>query len=319
MKDGATADRGRERGGDEEAMDETPLPIEGDLLYRIQLRYSSLRRSERIVADYLRDHAGSRLDLSITELAGLLGVSEATVSRVSRALGYRGFSDMKLSLAEGAGSHAGFANIPVEVDSTDPLLATSGKLAHLLAASLQGTQRLLDADRLDRCVVALKRARKAVFVGVGGAAAICDEAAHLLMKAGLEVASHRDGYTQVIAAANMTPDCVMIGISHTGTTEGVANALALARENGATTIAITGAANSAVAKAAEIVLTTWNSGTPSVPLYGDFLEGRISQLFLIDLLYLGILFEGGKRTSRHLEITAAALERHYGARARGEA
>ena len=77
---------------------------------------------------------------------------------------------------------------------------------------------------------------------------------------------------------------------HTGTTDTVAVALDIARENGATTIAITSDANSPVAKAAHVVLTTWNSSTPSIPLYGDFLEGRISQLFLIDLLYLGLLF-----------------------------
>ena len=58
-----------------------------ELVYRIQERYGDLRKSERIVADYLREHAGSRLDYSITEFARLIGVSEATVSRVSRALG----------------------------------------------------------------------------------------------------------------------------------------------------------------------------------------------------------------------------------------
>lgn len=283
----------------------------GDLLLRIQERYANLRKSERIVADYLREQAGNRLNLSITELARLLGVSEATISRVSRALGYQGYPDMKLSLAEGAGNWNTFSNIPVEIDDADSLVATSGKLALLLAANLQGTQRLLDAGRLERAVAALKSARKVVFVGVGGAAAMCDEAAHLFMKAGLEVASYRDGYTQIIAAANMTGGCVMIGISHTGTTRNVADALQLARENGALTIAITSDGASPVARAAEIVLTTWNSSTPSVPLYGDFLEGRISQLFLIDLLYVGLLFEASAETSRSLKVTANALETFY--------
>ncbi len=76
--------------------------IGGDLVQRIQERYTSLRKSERVVADYLRDHAGTRMSMSITELAQILGISEATISRVSRALGYSGFPDLKLSLAEGA-------------------------------------------------------------------------------------------------------------------------------------------------------------------------------------------------------------------------
>lgn len=283
----------------------------GDLVQRIQERYDSLRKSERVVADYLRDNAGRRLSYSITEFAQVLGLSEATISRVSRALGYSGYPDLKLSLAEGAANRGDFENIPQEIDQSDTLIATSAKLSNLLARSIQGTQRLLDAQRLDKCLAAIRGARRVVFVGVGGGAAICDEAAHLLIKAGVDAMSYNDSYTQVIAAANLTADCLMIGISHTGTTEGVASALRLARERGARTIAITSDPASAVAAAAEIALITWSSSTPSVPLYGDFLEGRISQLFLIDLLYVGLLFEDGKDRARHLRMTADALERHY--------
>ena len=283
-----------------------------ELVYRIQERYGDLRKSERIVADYLREHAGSRLDYSITEFARLIGVSEATVSRVSRALGYQGYPDMKLSLAEGVGSRPSFSNIPFEIDETDSLITTSGNLVMLLSANMQGTQRLLDGDRLQRAVSALRAARKVVFIGVGGAAAMCEEASHLFMKAGLEVACYNDTYSQIIAAANVDAQCVVIGISHTGTTMGVANALTLARDNGATTISITNDPDSAVGKAANITFATWQSSTPQVPLYGDFLEGRISQLFLIDVLYLGLLFTDRANTSRNLKITGEALRKYVG-------
>ena len=287
-----------------------PKP-DGDFLQRVQDHYGKLRPSEQIVADYLRTHANRRLSHSITDLARILGLSEATISRASRALGYSGFSDLKLSLAEGAVNRTGLANIPTELDIQDSLIATSAKLANLLAASIQSAQANLDSDKLDRCLQAIRSARKILFVGCGGAAAICDEAAHMFMKAGLDVASYSDGYTQIVAAANLTADCLMIGISHTGTTQNVANALRLARESGAMTIAITSDATTSVSQAAEITLITGSSVTPSVPLYGDFLEGRISQLFLIDVLYLGLLFDDGSSRAPHLATTADALERYF--------
>jgi len=150
-----------------------------------------------------------------------------------------------------------------------------------------------------------------VLAGCGGAAAICDEAAHLFMKAGLDTASYSDGYTQIVVAANLRPDCLMIGISHTGTTQNVANALRLARTNGAMTLAITSDPASEVAQAAEVILITGQSSTPSVPLFGDYLEGRISQLFLIDILYLGIVLPEGSESGRNLTATADALERYF--------
>lgn len=290
---------------------ETLPPLDGSLLERIQERYGILRKSERVVADYLRDHAGQRLDSSITELGRRLGVSEATISRVSRALGYEGYPDLKLSVAEGARPRGTFANIPVEIDVHDSLIQTSGKLLSLLMAGLEGTQRMLDAQRLEQAVEAMSHARRIIFVGVGGGAAICDEAAHLFMKAGFEAASYRDGYTQTIIAAKLTAEDVMVGISHTGTTHTVADAMRLARENGATTIAITSDAESEVAKAANVCLTTWSATQQVVPLHGDFLEGRLSQLFLVDLLYVGLLFRAGEKTAHNLRLTGTALEKHY--------
>ncbi len=283
------------------------------MLERIQDHYGSLRKSERVVADFLRDNANSRLDASITELARTLGVSEATISRVSRALGYVGYSDLKLSMAEGVrgGAKNNFANLPVEIDESDSLIRTSAKLAALLVSGLERTQRMLDAHSLERAVEALHNARKIVFVGVGGGAAICDEAAHMFLKAGFDVSSYSDGYTQTIISAKLKPEDVMVGISHTGTTQTVAEAMRLASEKGATTIAITSDANSDVAQAGTVCLTTWGASQQAVPLYGDFLEGRLSQLFLIDLLYVGVLFRSGGTTAENLQLTGAALEKHY--------
>ena len=87
----------------------------------------------------------------------------------------------------------------------------------------------------------------------------------MVMKAGLDVASYSDGSTQIVAAANLTADCLMIGISHTGTTQNVANALRLARTSGAKTIAITSDALSDVSLAAEITLVTGSSTTHQCP------------------------------------------------------
>ena len=60
------------------------------------------------------------------------------------------------------------------------------------------------------------------------------------------------------------------------------------------------------------VLATWNGASQQiVPLHGDFLEGRLSQLFLIDLLYVSVLFRAGEKTANSLRLTGAALEKHY--------
>jgi RpiR family carbohydrate utilization transcriptional regulator len=133
----------------------------------------------------------------------------------------------------------------------------------------------------------------------------------MFLKAGFDASSYRDGYTQTIIAAKLGAEDVMVGISHTGTTKTVADAMLLARDNGATTLAITSDAQSDVAKAGLVCLTTRGASQQVIPLHGDFLEGRLSQLFLIDLLYVGVLFRAKERTSNNLRLTGEALEKHY--------
>lgn len=177
---------------------------------------------------------------------------QATISRVSRALGYEGYPDLKLSVAEGARPKNAYVNIPVEIDGfwrqPDPDQRQVGEPPDV---GLAGTQRMLDAHRLEQAVEALSKARKIIFVGVGGGAAICDEAAHLFMKAGFDSASYRGGYTQTIVASTLQAGDVMVGVSHTGSTLTVADAMQQARENGAATIAITSDRQSDVAAAGD--------------------------------------------------------------------
>lgn len=284
-----------------------------DLLDRIQAQYADLRKSEKVVADYLRRHSTDKLQQSITEFAKTLGVSDATVSRFSRALGYSGYPDLKLALAEASGSvdRNSVVNIPSELDRNDPLITLSAKLSVLLSNSILGTQKLLDEQLLEQCVGDLRSCDQVVLIGVGGAAAICMEAAHLFTKAGVDAKSYDDGYNQIVAAANISKNSLMIGISHTGTTADVGNALTLARKNWASTIAITSDPHSLVGKSAARTLLTWNSNTPSVPLYGDFLEGRMSQLFLINMLYVGLIFGSDDIHTQKLKATAEALEAYY--------
>lgn len=281
-----------------------------DLIQRIQNHYGKLRPAERKVADYLRSHVGVRIDSSITEFARTLGVSEATISRVSRALGYDGFPNLKLSIAQESNREPTYGNLPSGLEDGDTMITLSEKLSLTLSSAIRETHRMLDADRLEKAVQAIANGSMTIFVGVGGAASVCDEAVHMLLKAGIDSKSYNDGYTQITAAATMTPQRTMVGISHTGQTETVAAALTLARSRGSKTIAITSNPDSDVARAAEIQLITWHHNTPQ-PLYGDFLEGRICQLYLVELLYLGLMFHNGQKPRENLKATGMALERYY--------
>lgn len=277
---------------------------------RVRESYPTLRRSEKKIADYLRNNSLQRLDVSITEFAKLLDVSEATISRFCRTLGYRGFQDLKLSLATDRSAVGGFRNIPVDIVETDPPAVVGKKLSDTLANAIVETQRSLDMDRVDAAVDEIVQAKRVELYGVGGAYAVASEANHLFLKAGINCVAYRDGYMQTVTASLLGKGCVAIGVSHTGLSMDVVNALKIASDNGAVTISITSNGESPLARVSKICLCTPPRGK-DIPLYGDFMEARVSQLYIIDLLYLGIIFRLGEISKKSLERSTNALETYY--------
>jgi RpiR family carbohydrate utilization transcriptional regulator len=282
----------------------------GDFLGRIGEGYSSLRKSEQKIADYLRRNSDRRLDLSITELAQRLNVSEATVSRFCRTLGYRGFQDLKLSLATDLSAPEEFRNIPVDIVETDPPTVVGKKLSDTLSNAIVETQRGLDMDRVGAAVDEIARAKRVELYGVGGAYAVAIEANHLFQKAGINCVAYSDGYMQTVTASMLSEGCVAVGLSHTGLSMDVVNALKIASERGAVTIGMTSSSESPLAQVSTICLCT-PPRSRDIPLYGDFMEARVSQLYIIDLLYLGIIFKLGESSKRSLKRSTDALETYY--------
>lgn len=67
---------------------------------RVKGAYASLRPSEQKVAEFFLEHAEELEDLTIGELARGAGVSEPTVIRCVRGLGYRGYREFKGALSQ---------------------------------------------------------------------------------------------------------------------------------------------------------------------------------------------------------------------------
>jgi RpiR family carbohydrate utilization transcriptional regulator len=280
-----------------------------DFIQRLQSKYSELRKSEKIIADYLQKHPQQRLDLSITELAKLLQVSETTVSRFCRVIGYQGFQDLKLSMAASSNRENGFQNIPRDIHERDSTADICRKLADSLTRSILQTHQSLSMGDIDSAIDAMVNAQL-VFYGIGGSAVVANAGYHLFTKAGLNCAVHTDGYMQTVSASMMNPGGVVVGVSNTGLSKHVVDALTIASARGAVTIGITSEPESALARASRICLVT-PLEYKDVPLYGGAIDAKVCQLYLVDLLYVGVLFKLGDVVKRNLKETANALRTYY--------
>lgn len=72
---------------------------------RIDHVYPSLRPAERAVAQYIRDHIEEAADLTVGQMADIAHVSQPTVIRFARKLGFGGYRELRYVLRHPAAEH----------------------------------------------------------------------------------------------------------------------------------------------------------------------------------------------------------------------
>lgn len=275
---------------------------------RIRALLPTMQPSMRRVAAQILDHTSSAATLTITELAGASGVSEATVVRFCKAIGFAGYPQLRLALAaeagraEGAGSNA--EGIGSDIGPGDDLAHVVQKIAFADSRAVEETGAQLDLTVLERVIDALSRARRVDVYGVGASAFVGLDFQQKLHRIGRVAFAWSDVHVALTSAALLGPQDVAIGISHTGATRDTVDALTEARSHGATTVALTNFPRSPIAHAAEHVLTT---AARETTFRSGAMASRLAQLTVVDCLFVGLAQRTYADTLAAIEVTREAV------------
>ncbi len=259
-----------------------PVNVPGCFI-RIQGTYSSLRTAEQRVADFILKHAEELIYLTVTELAERTQTSESTVVRLCQKIGYKGYQEFKIMLARDLVGPA--ETVYEEIDSSDSLTALKSKVFQANAQALKDTIEVLADDELGKAVAALAKARRVEIYGIGGSAPLAFDAYHKFMKLGICATWLNDSDLMAMSSSLLDHQDVALGISHTGASRDVCDAMENAQNAGATTICITHRATSPITKASNIRLFT---AAKETAFGSDATSSRIAQLTIVDVLYAGI-------------------------------
>jgi len=279
-------------------------PAKAGCLIRIKSAMESLKPSERLVAEHVLEDAERVLQMSIAELSRDVGVGESTVMRFCRALDYKGYQEFKLRLAQDLVEPVEYIHENISFDDSVAHLAQ--KTFQTNVKAVESTQRSLDTEMVEVAAKALARARRIDLYGIGYSYFTTLDAKLKFTRLGLMADAYGDGHLQMMAAATLTRQDVAIGISLSGNTRDVVDALSAARRDGATTIAITNSSPSPITKAADLVLLT---ASPETPLGGEVLTSRIAQLCVIDVLSVAVAIALGEDCLTPIRKTAEAVKK----------
>ena len=267
---------------------------------QIKLKYDKMGKTEKRIADWIAENPGKIISLSIVELAEQCECGEATIVRFAKKLGLNGFQELKFSLAsENGGSPAS-----THITDRDSAFEIYEKVCNDIYLSLEKTKSSLKDKSIGEAAEKICKANKIVIFGLGNSSAIAMDASHKFMRAGLNAIAYTDNHMQVIAASHLQENDVAIGISHSGSSKDIVEALKVAKEHNATTIAITNSGKSPILKQSDIVLSTSSQETQYNILA---LNSRIAQLAIIDTLYFYIVYNRSNDALESIQATEHAL------------
>lgn len=274
-------------------------------MVNIQSKIKLLTGSEKKVADYILENYMRVLNYTVMELAEKADVSDATVVRFCRSVGYKGFQDLKINLAQDAIVPYKHLNNSLEEEDTPEQIVS--KVVRSEIETLEETLHILDVQELESAAKAIKNAKRVVFFGAGGSAMVAHDALHKLLKIGIRCIVEEDADIQAMESALLEEGDVAIGISHSGTNKGVLDCLRNAKANGAITIGLTTYGKSPLQRMCDHVLMT---STKETVFKSESVTARIAQLAVIDSLVAVISFMDYDSSYNAIQRTRNATSSH---------
>ena len=201
------------------------------MLSKISESLDSLSNAERKVAECALSEPKWFVHAAVAEIAEQAQVSQPTVIRFCRSLGYKGLPEFKLALSASI-SQNGLPFVHAELNTDDNMGDVMEKVLGNTAAALLGARRSLDENELENAIAMLSHARRIEFYGVGNSGIVAQDAQHKFFRFGVSTVAYSDTHIQLMAAAVLTAQDVLVVISNSGSSIELLDAVSIAKESG---------------------------------------------------------------------------------------
>ncbi|EKS73392.1 RpiR family transcriptional regulator [Burkholderia sp. SJ98] len=272
------------------------------LLSQVEAMRAQLRPSERKLAEYVLEAPREVLDLSMTEFAARAGVSQPTIARFCQALGFSGFREFKIRLAQGVA-----ADVPTvyrDVRTDEPAAGVAAKVLDRTIGALIAVRNSLSSDSVAAAIAMLAEARRIEFYGAGGSGIAALDMQHKFFRLGVPSVAYSDPHTYTTSAALLGAGDVVVAISNTGRTRDILDACRSALNGGAKVIAITHG-NSPLARLATVGLLA--NVDEDTDIFSP-MTSRVSHLAIGDILAVGLALARGPALAEKLAEAKDVLE-----------
>lgn len=269
-------------------------------LLKLKEIINDLKPSERKVAQYILNYTDDIVGMPIGELAERSNVSKAAIVRLAKTLGFSGYRDFAIVIAGDMGFQRNTDSEYTDIRPGDELETLIKNVCINNKKAIDDTYHILDSGEIRKAVNALHKARQIIFFGVGASGIVAMDASQKFMRINKMCHCWADPHMQVTAAANLTRGDAAVAVSYSGETRDIVETAKVARQSGATIIAVTKYGISTLGEMADIRLFL---SSPETTMRSGAMASRIAQLNMIDIIFSGVASMEYPLIKKHLDKT----------------
>lgn len=273
------------------------------LMERVAHLRATFTPAEQRVATLVLEQPRLVLNEPIADIARIAEVSQPTVIRFCRSLGFSGLADFKLKFASSL-----TGAIPVrhsQVRTSDSTHDLAAKVIDNTVSAVLRFRDQLDVRAVDRAIEIVSKAKRVEFYAMGSARAVALDGQHKFFRFRIPTTMYGDAHLFEMAAELLGPGDVVIAVSSAGDGPQLLGAVDIARAAGAEVIAI-GSGQSPLARKASVCLAVEHAEDSSTFLS---MISRILQLLLIDIVSVGLSVDAQNAGEQQRRLLISHLDR----------
>jgi DNA-binding MurR/RpiR family transcriptional regulator len=249
---------------------------DGAVLDNIRACYGDMFAAEKKAADFIIQNPERAVMMNVSELSRFSNVSDATVLRMCKRIGYEGYYQMKIKLSNDLGK-----NQFLKLKDGKPKPESAKDIFQILALNMLKLAESLDPEALTASVELIRQAGMVHIAAAGNTSPIACDLGFRLGRFGI-----RTSYSNVpeyflnnISLAKEGD--ALIAVSHSGASKQVIQAMNLGKEKNLRTIAITGYECSPVSNMADYLLLARTDNS----IFGEIEpDSHLSEMAVVDAL-----------------------------------
>ena len=206
------------------------------LLRQIENSLPDLRKSEKLVGEFVLQDPKSVITMKTAEASKAIGISEPTLIRFCKALGFSGYQEFKINLSQQLAADDYF--VMYEIEEDDSIHELCEKVFDTTISEILNVRSQIDQAILENAIETLVNAKRVEFYAFGGSAPVAMDGQHKFFRLKISSSYISDPHLQFMSANSLEKDDVVVAISQSGTTSALIDSVKIVRKNGVKVIGI---------------------------------------------------------------------------------